>query len=228
MTPQNCAVIFDWNGTLITDTALMYRATNQTLDLLGKPHVDMPTYRKAYVVPFNLMYNQFGCTDEELKEHNAKIYDTYAHAYLSGEKTVRARRGAREMLSDLKSAGFKTAILSNFLTDKIEALAGRLDLLSHFDAVMANGKTYTETMKRATKGERLRAFIKEHKTQKGIIVGDTVEEIDIAREYGFASIAIEGGVCTPARLRAARPTYQITSLAQIPSIARQLFGKGPQ
>lgn len=228
MNPSRCAVIFDWNGTLLADTRLMLRATNATLATLNKEPVSMEAYRAAYNIPFDQMYVSFGCTKEEVHARQAEVFETYGLCYESGANALRTRRGASELLSALKESGHKTAILSNYVVDKIEPQAERLGLLSHFDAILANRSEYKDTLKKCTKGERLQAFIEAHKTERALIVGDTVEEIEIARQYGFMSIAIENGSCTRSRLRQCKPDFQVGSLRQIMPIVRRVFAKGGQ
>ena len=54
-----------------------------------------------------------------------------------------------------------------------------------------------------------------------MIVGDSVEEIEIAREQGLISVAITGGCASEDRLRGEKPDYLIHSLHELKPILQE-------
>jgi phosphoglycolate phosphatase len=74
-----------------------------------------------------------------------------------------------------------------------------------------------------TKGERLRRYIeaKNLDASNALIIGDTVEEIEIARELGMGCIAITGGVNSESRLREKSPDHIIHSLQELKPILQE-------
>lgn len=226
MSPARCAVVFDWNGTLLADTALTVRAMNETLSLFRIQPISIDDYRTHHSVPFDKMYIQLGCDKDEILARQKEIFETFGTHYEGKASTLRQRRGAERVLKTLKDRGHKTAILSNYTVERISPQAQRLGLLQYFDDVLANRSSYQDIFHKKTKGERLKAFVAQHDTDKALVVGDTIEEIEIAQDYGFLSVAIENGACSSARLRAAKPDFLIGSLEQIPAIAAKVFGQG--
>lgn len=226
MIPQRCAIIFDWNGTILADTSLTLRAMNETLAAINVAPATLKSYRDTHTVPLNKMYVDLGCDPDLLTAHQSSIFSIYGKHYEAHSHKIRPRRGAKQALGSLRTRGHKTAILSNYEVMKIEQQAERLGLLHMFDAVMANEGSYQHIFNKRTKGERLHDFITQNETHKGIVVGDTLEEIDIAQQFGFVSVAISDGVCSTARLRAAKPDFLVRNLAEIPDIAAKVFGKG--
>ncbi len=225
MTPSRCAVIFDWNGTILADTSLSVFATNETLGFLGLPPVTLAQYRDAYDMPLWRMYQAFGCKETEILERKAEIFGTFAEHYEKSVHRIRPRKGARQTLGALKERKNKLALLSNYTVDRISKQAKRLGLLESFDSILAN-QDGGEILHKKGKGERLRAFIETHETEKALIIGDTPEEIEIAHAYGYVGVAIKDGVCSLPRLRAAKPDFLIGSLEEIPAIAEKVFGRG--
>jgi len=224
MNPQNQAVIFDWNGTLLADTVCCVHATNVALSLFEIPPIEMAEYRAAYTVPFQKMYKTLGCQDHLMEGRQAELIETFARAYEKRALRARARRGAQNVLTFLKEQGIKTAILSNYKISKIKVQADRLEILSYFDDILANENHEKDPFHLQSKGRRLKAFIEKHETQQAIVVGDSVEEIEIAQHYGFLSVAITEGTCSRRRLRKAGPDFLVSSLDEIPAITQKFFG----
>jgi phosphoglycolate phosphatase-like HAD superfamily hydrolase len=73
------------------------------------------------------------------------------------------------------------------------------------------------------KSDRLRLYMKNNGLNPAhtFVVGDTVEEIEIAREFGMGSAAITGGLASEEMLRASNPDYIIHSLDELAPILRQ-------
>jgi phosphoglycolate phosphatase len=227
MSPTRQSVIFDWNGTLLADTALCLRTTNQTLALFGVKPVTMARYRQEYTMPLNQMYIAFGCDPQEIQERNAELVAAWGAYYNEHKNSLRLRRGAKETVHHIKERGHKVAILSNYTTPDIISKAMRHDMAHHFDAVLANHPDEAaNVMLKRSKGERLKAFVETHEIQKALLVGDTPEEIEIAHAYGYLGVALTDGVCSTARLGAAKPDFMIRSLTEMPEIVESVFGKG--
>jgi len=133
------------------------------------------------------------------------------------------RRGARALLHALNKKPEHSVILSNQTIANIASHIQRLDVHDCFTALLANDAPGPAFVKR-NKGERLNRYLNERRISRAIIVGDTEEEIDIAKEHGLVSIAITDGVCSTRRLKAAKPDFLIDSLTEIPAIADRVFG----
>ena len=80
------------------------------------------------------------------------------------------------------------------------------------------------TLKGRNKQEKLKLYIHKNNLlyQETIIVGDTIEEIEIGKKLGIPTVAVTGGFCTSKRLKSAKPDYLVTSLKEIPEIIKNL------
>lgn len=58
----------------------------------------------------------------------------------------------------------------------------------------------------------------EFKSKEVLVVGDTEEEIEIAKQFGCRSVGLTGGNISAARLKAAKPDFLIHNLNQLKSI----------
>jgi phosphoglycolate phosphatase-like HAD superfamily hydrolase len=205
MTPSRCAVVFDWNGTILADTSLCVYASNKTLELFGLPPVTLAQYQDAYEMPLWRMYQAFGCKEREILERKTEIFGTFAEHYEKGAHRIRPRKGARQTLGTLKERKNKLAVLSNYTVERISHQAKRLGLLGSFDSVLANQEG-GEILHKKGKGERLRAFIEAHETEKALVIGDTPEEIEIAHTTVYG-VAIKDGVCSLSRCGPQSPIF---------------------
>jgi len=224
MSGKSHAVVFDWNGTLLADTQCCLRATNAVLKRLGRRTVTLEQYRQYAIVPIAHMYHAFGCDAEELTRRAVEIHDLWNGVYNAGARKARLRRGARGVLDALRELQQRVLILSNHTVANISGHTRRLGVHACFDAILANDKVGGAFTKRG-KGERLPTYLKENGIKSGIIIGDSEEEVEIARAHDFVSVAITGGVCSTRRLAAAKPDYMIRNLNEIPVIAERVFAR---
>ena len=112
--------------------------------------------------------------------------------------------------------------VSNHITDKITHLLHKHAIHSYFDTVIAYA-CHTTQFKDMTKGEKLHQHIKTSglTPSNAISIGDTVEEIEIARTLGMTSVAITGGDYAEDRLRAMKPDHVIHSLHDLNPILQE-------
>lgn len=224
--PDQCAVVFDWNGTLLADTALAVAATNAAFARLGVSPVTVRRYQKEYEMPLNDLYLRLGCKQEQIDNNLTHIFADFGAHYEKNVHKVRLRRGAKNLLKAIKSDGHRAAILSNHTTEMIGTQTERFDIHHYFDALLANrADTIHTIMHKADKGSRLRDYVSRHDIRKAMVVGDSLEEIEIARSYGFVGVGLAGGFTCDTRLRAAKPDFMIRSLTEMPEIVRKVFGR---
>jgi phosphoglycolate phosphatase-like HAD superfamily hydrolase len=217
------AIVFDWNGTLLADSIFCWRATNTVLKAFGRPPVSLAQYRQHTDVPIDKVYKSLGCDMKEILKRLDEVYRVWDGVYNAQANKARLRRGARKVLQILRKNERHTVILSNHSIDNIAGHVNRLGIRKHFAAILANDDRQAVFRTRA-KGARLQKYMKENALTGAIIVGDTEEEVEIARAHNFVSVAITDGICSTKRLRAAKPDFLIDSLDEIPSIASRVFG----
>ncbi len=221
----NDAVVFDWNGTLLADIAHTFAATGEVLERLGKPRITMAKYRDSYSMPISDFYLKIGFSSTEIERHEHAITEIWTDHYSQAAAKVRLRRGARRVLESLKDMGHGSLLLSNHYRDDIAGHAKRLRIDGYFHNILANDHFKT-AFRSNGKQWRLEEYAKERGIGRAIVIGDSVEEVEIARNMGFVSVAITGGFCSEGRLRAAKPDYLVGNLSALPEIARKVFGHG--
>lgn len=225
MSPERGAIVYDWNGTLLADTKLCVEGNNATFAALGLPHVSISHFRSVYEVPLVRMYVKLGAREDEVLRRMDELGKIFVAHYEKHASRLRARKGAFAALQELDRRGHKQAVLSNYISTYITPQAQRLKFMPFFSALLTNDAVEA-VYEKGGKGKRLKAFFDKQDIERAIVIGDTAEEISIARDYGAVGVAIAGGMASTASLRAAKPDYLIGTLHELPAIATKVFGRG--
>jgi len=217
--------IFDWNGTLIADTAIAWKATIPCLEFYGRPPITIEQQRDTFDFPIIHFYERNGCDADHVRATNEESNQIFQEHYDRLSVKARTRRGTRKLLEWLKKRDVTCIILSNYIGEKLINHLERLKIDHYFDHVSANicnGTTVLDTM---NKHERLESFMSEHgfTPEKAVIVGDSNEEPKIGRLYGIPSIGITNGCISEARLRAAKPDHVISALPQAIDVIKKVW-----
>lgn len=215
-------IVFDWNGTLLADTAACIRATNKVLAMLEMPKTSLARYRQHYQMPLDRLYHALGCNPAILVAREHEVHPLWHRTY--DAEILRLRAGARPMLETMRRLGSEAIVLSNYVTRKIEAQAHKLGIRHHFRDILAF-ESHDDTFRKRGKGDRLKDYVRRRRIGAAIIVGDSEEEIEIGRALGLVTVAIKDGMCSTQRLRAMKPDFLIQNLNQIPAIASKVFGR---
>jgi len=213
--------VWDWNGTLQDDLPVSIVGTNILLDKLGKPHIDAERYRTCFEVPIDRFYRNLGFSEQEIAFSLNEAQDTYFDTYEKLIVNVDFRPGGRAVLDFSVKAGLLNLILSNHITNVIEKDLQRLKKRDVFHEILAWPDR--EAQFHAPKSSLLDTFMRDHglRPQNGIIVGDTPEEIKVARELKLISVALSGGYSSLASLQSMQPDYVISSLNDVKHILRE-------
>lgn len=210
-------IVFDWNGTILSDARASWLAGNECLKFYGAPPLSYDDYRHHFMFPILHFYKKCGlCVDHVLK-HKEKANEVFQSSYEELSKNARTRRGARLLLQHLKEQNINAIILSNYRTEKIAQHLDRLKLNNHISTILAHECDGTTILERTSKEQRLSHYMakRNYNPNNVIIIGDSTEEPDVARKLGLSSIGITDGYITEKRLRAANPDYIVHSLKEV-------------
>lgn len=213
-------IVFDWNCTLLNDIEALHDSTNQLLAMVDCKPVSLEFFQEHYNIPFRQLYDNLGLAPEKIETlltaNNTRFHDVYESLALQTD----LRDGAVWALQYAKAHKVDSYILSNHLLEPIRMQLRRLGIEEFFSDVLAYADREDQQTRSMSKGEKLLHFM-HHEEIHGhptMIIGDSVEEIEIAREQGFISVAITGGCVSEARLRAENPDYIIHSLHDLKPI----------
>ena len=193
-------IVFDWNGTLLADTIASWKAANVCLDFYGAPEISLARYRETFDFPVIKFYEANGCAEDYVMSRVEESNPLFQNSYEDLAAGARTRRGTRAILQWIKENQLGCIILSNYRTEKITAHLQRLKIDHYFDHVSAHNCDGSTILQSTSKVQRLSSYMAEHgyKPQDTIIIGDSTEEPDIARELGLISAGITDGYISTA------------------------------
>lgn len=215
-------IVWDWNGTLLNDTDAVMASNNMILEKIGRAPISAELFRDCFIHPTRDFYAAIGLSEEELTKVMVMERDAFHDAYEELALTMPLHLGATEILDALREHNVASLIVSNHITGEIVRILKQRNIDHHFDEVIAyisRGKQFRDM----TKGEKLQEYIKANGLNgtNALIVGDTMEEIEIARALGMISVSITGGVHAEHRLRAKSPDHVIHSLHELKPILQE-------
>lgn len=222
-------IVFDWNGTILSDTRPSVQAGNICLEFYGAEAISLQKYRETFNFPIMHFYKLNGLSVDEVLAKKDEANEIFQAAYEDLAKHTRTRTGAREILDWIKLRGMRCIILSNYRTERIKTHLKRLGISEFFDDVLAFGCDGSSIVEGTHKTERLTHYMQLHdlKPEDVVIVGDSTEEPEISRILGITSIGITDGYITRARLRDAKPDHIIDVLTQIKPILEDKWSLPP-
>jgi HAD superfamily hydrolase (TIGR01509 family) len=207
-------VLFDWDGTLINS----YAADSS-----------------AYLAMFREMGIPWGL--EELAQHySPNWYRVYRAAKLPRARWDYADRawraqyakhsprliaGARQVLTRLGRAHHLGLVTSGD-RDRVTQQLREFRLTRLFGARVCSG----DTPERKPHPAPLRLALQKLclKPSACVYVGDSPEDLEMAKRAGVRAIAVLGPFPTEKRLRAARPDFLLESIRELPELLKRLHG----
>ena len=202
--------IFDWNGTLIDDSFANHVGSNATFKVAGRPPITMEEYRDTMDFPLIHFYNRNGIDTDTYLSQTALFNDAFMNAYKVEQEKAGLRRGALEVLDHLLDRGVTLMILSNHIQEHLEEQMARLHVHAKFKHICGNPVFRSEELTKMTKLGRLQKLIAEHgyNMNEAFIIGDSLEEPDIAKTMGMTCVSVTWGCFSEERLRKS-PTHHI-------------------
>ena len=180
-------VLWDWNGTLFNDVEAGMNAANAMLRRRGIPEITLERYRASFGFPVrNFVPAVAFPPDEAAWDAMAVEY----HNLLRGDPSQRLRDGALEALELVKSSGAGQSVISALRQDMLDEDTARAGVRRYMDRIYG-----VDNLDGATKLSRARELVAELGLAPGgaVMVGDTLHDLETAREVGAACILADVG-----------------------------------
>lgn len=212
--------VFDWNGTLIDDSHANLVGANATFRKAGLPEITHDRYRETMDFPVLHFYTRNGF-DTDTYLANFEVYgDTFLQNYKAAAKTAPLRRGAMELLDWLLDQNVTLMVLSNFVQNELELQMAERHVHHKFKHIVGNIAFNEREHTRTTKLGRLENAFAEfgYDAKDAFIIGDSLEEPEIAKHLGMTAISVTYGCFSEDRLRESTTNFIIDELAELPEI----------
>jgi phosphoglycolate phosphatase-like HAD superfamily hydrolase len=209
--------IFDWNGTLIDDAEANWQASNETFKIFNRTPLTFEQYQEMMDFPILHFYVRAGISADEYLGKFEEASGAFINHYKNLAMTRPLRRGATELFDWLLDQDYKLMILSNFVQHELDAQIAHYHIGHYFTHVSGNYAFNETEHSRTNKLERLVAYLKDKEIDKSasFIIGDSLEEPDLAHRLNLRAFSVSWGCFSRARLQATTTEAVIDELADI-------------
>lgn len=209
--------IFDWNGTLIDDTFANHAGANAELRALGVPEVTIERYRETMDFPLIHFFNRNGVDADTFLKKADKMKGVFMDVYDPLQKTAPLRRGAMELLDALLDRDVTLIILSNHIQEHLEQQMAARHVHGKFKHICGNPKFDMAEITGLNKLQRLEKLMAEngYNPHDAFIIGDSLEEPDIAQKLEMTCISVTWGCFAESRLKETTTDHIVNELSDV-------------
>jgi phosphoglycolate phosphatase len=208
------AILFDFEGTLVDLQWNLQEAVKETLEMLRPLSFPIQQLQgmkySTLMLEAMKMAHEFGLSPDRVRENIGAIYDRYdADALMRWH----LREGSKDLLSALKTKGMKIGLVSNVGRKGLEKALPKLGLHPFLNVVVSRNDV--QSMKPSGEGLRL-ALSRLHVVQdRALYVGDTLDDVQAARDAGVKVIVIMGKESSKAEFLSMGPDQLITHFNEL-------------
>ena len=202
------AILFDFEGTLVDFQWNLQGAVKETLEMLRT--LRFPIQRVQGMKYSTLMLEalkmaqEIGQSPDRVREKIGAIYDRFDEdAFMRWN----LRDGVQDLLAALKTTGIKIGLVSNVGRKALEKALLKLDLHPFFSVVVSRNDV--QFMKPSGEGLHLALSRLQVIKDKALYVGDSLDDIQAAKEVGLKVIIIMGKENSKAEILSAGPDQLI-------------------
>ena len=194
--PRPAAVLFDWDGTLVDSAEASYRCYVRLFDSYGIGF-DRARFESTYSPNWQRTYEAVGLARELWPEADRRWLEHY-----DGERT-RLVPGAREALAQLEAAGVAQGVVTSGDRSRVSRELVDLEVDAYFKTVVYGG----DTPRRKPHPEALLLALARMAVtpERAAYVGDSPEDVEMARAAGVRAVGVPGGFPNREALAASRP-----------------------
>ena len=189
-------IIWDFNGTLLSDAQLGVDCDNYVFDTLGLKRITIDDYRAHMTMPVRDFYTSLGV------DLNVYKYETISRLWLDRFNrhavAVGLVPGAMQSIARLKEMGFTQSILSASYEKSLEEQCEGLGLVPYMDEISGLGD---ESAQKKTDIGRAQLEKLGLCAQDCVLVGDMVADSELAGVLGTDCVLVPWGHNSEERLQ---------------------------
>jgi len=189
-------IIWDFNGTLLSDAQLGVDCDNHVFDTLGLPRITIDDYRRHMTMPVRDFYTALGV---DLSVHK---YETISRIWLDRFNqhavSVGLVPGTLELTKRMKAAGFTQSILSASYEKSLLEQCRALGIDAYMDEIGGLGD---ESAQKKTDIGRRQLKKLGLQGEDCVLVGDMVADSELADVLGTGCVLVPWGHNSAERLQ---------------------------
>ena len=201
------AVLFDWDGTLIDTTEHVYLANVEVMRAFGLPALTRERYGEHFSANWRLMYKAFGIP-EHLIEGAADVWHAAYHGH-----AAELLPGAYAALTRLVDAGIPIGVVTAGDRKVVSVQLQRTGVVDLLGAVVYGDDALEQKPHPAPLRRGLAALGHSGSTADSAYLGDTLDDMRMARAVGSRAVGIHSPFFHPDRFYEAEAHEHATSVA---------------
>jgi phosphoglycolate phosphatase-like HAD superfamily hydrolase len=188
-------LVWDWNGTLLNDLALVVAATNVALGSAGGLPVTADEHRRDFRRPIIDYYGSLLGRPVEAEEF-ARMDTIFHEEYRSGLRQVELAPDARAAIAAWTGT---QSLLSMWFHEELVPTVDGFGLTQHFARI--------DGLRAAVGGGFKAGHLAAHLAELGVdgpetvLIGDSIDDAHAAASVGARCVLYAGGFTDPAKLR---------------------------
>lgn len=181
-------IIWDWNGTLLDDLQLSIDSTNVLLKDRGLPLLTIERYKEIFGFPVIDYYKKL-CFNFKAEPFDIAAKQ-YTDLYHSNESKAQLFPDVKDVLSYLKTKGYRQLVLSAMEDKKLNKMVCKADISQYFDGIYGIKDDYAK--EKISLGKSLINELNLDSSEC-VMIGDTLHDAEVAEQCGFGCILFSGG-----------------------------------
>jgi len=193
-------IVWDWNGTLLDDTALTVRAAMAGLEAIGHPRkLSVSMWRQIATRPLRNIYSRLVDSPFDFDQWQV-VEQVWLETYLAGLSHVSLNPTARIALGEAASRGITQSIVSLHVESELRAhvtALGISDLFTHISGSHVNWHGERPSKAAEVRSQLADMGVSPHQT---LMVGDMEDDGREADEAGVRAVLVPTGDTSRERL----------------------------
>jgi phosphoglycolate phosphatase len=187
------SIIWDWNGTVIDDTRVVFDIYREESELYNLEKIDFEQYRKRFYFPVSKFYEELGLPTGKY----AEIADRFGGIYRGKWQEINVHPQVYEYLRKFRDAGLSQFVLSAYEQNELMKMVNFFDLQDYFQEVAGVYDNLAHSkIERGKKLLQTRGIIPE----KTLMFGDTHHDFEVAAELGIDIAVLAWGTISYEKL----------------------------
>lgn len=189
-------VVWDWNGTLLSDLNHAVKTVNLLLEKRRMPLLTEASYKEKFHFPIRSYYELLGFDLQN--ESFEDLCEEFVGFFMQGVLECPLVEGAPQLLEKIKSHGKTQSILSASDQESLDRMIAHYQLSPHLDHVYGIADKFA-----ASKVYRGRELLTNSgvPAQQTVLVGDTDHDLEVGQALGIDVILVAHGHQNAAKLR---------------------------
>ncbi len=210
--PRYRHLIWDWNGTLLDDVEYCVGVMNVILRRRGLPELDRQRYHAVFDFPVRDYYARLGF--DGVKDSFEDLSVEFITGYDANRLDCALQPDSRRILAAVQAAGLTQSILSAYRYETLVEIVDHFGLTPHFALLAGLDNIYAHSKAALGRLQVGKLGLPPHKI---LLIGDTLHDLQVAREIGVDCVLVAAGHHSAEKLRQHHHCV-LDSLADLPTV----------